>query len=178
MRARSNEFHIVTRWNVAATVREVADILADPEHFPRWWGDVYLGIRVLERGDANGEGARVAIRSKGRLPYELNWIATVIESRRPETWTVAAEGDLRGRGVWTLIQRGDDVVVDYDWRVFADRPILRALSPVLGPLFAWNHRWAMARGEDGLKAEVLRRRGGSPHQSGSGEPSSRARSIR
>jgi hypothetical protein len=29
---------------------------------------------------------------------------------------------------------------------------------LLKPVFAFNHRWAMARGEEGLKLELLRRR--------------------
>ena len=48
--------------------------------------------------------------------------------------------------------------VTYDWRIRADNPLLRALSFVLRPLFAWNHRWAMARGEESLRAELVRRR--------------------
>jgi hypothetical protein len=36
--------------------------------------------------------------------------------------------------------------------------LLRYLSFVFKPLFAANHRWAMAQGERSLRAEMARRR--------------------
>jgi hypothetical protein len=35
--------------------------------------------------------------------------------------------------------------------VFADKPVLRYLTPVLRPLFRWNHSWAVARARVGLE---------------------------
>jgi hypothetical protein len=158
MGGNANEFRIVTRWTAEATVDEVAAVLNDPLAFPRWWPDVYLGTKIVAPGDAHGVGRKVAIHSKGWLPYHLNWVATLVESRAPQSWTIAADGDLEGQGVWTLTQDGPMAEAVYDWRVKAERPILRLLSPVLAPLFAWNHRWAMAKGEAGLREEVVRRR--------------------
>jgi hypothetical protein len=51
--------------------------------------------------------------------------------------------------------------VTYDWRIRAEKPLLRAFSFVLKPIFAANHRWAMARGEESLALELRRRRGES-----------------
>ena len=39
----------------------------------------------------------------------------------------------------------------------ADKPLLRTLTPVLRPLFAANHHWAMAKGEESLRLELARR---------------------
>lgn len=58
----------------------------------------------------------------------------------------------------SLSHRGEMAQVICDWRVTADRPLFRLLSPHLWPVFTWNHRWAMARGEQGLRREVVRRR--------------------
>jgi hypothetical protein len=80
-----------------------------------------------------------------------------VEARSPEGATIEAWGDLTGRGTWTLKQRGPDVLLTYDWQVRAEKPLLRRLSSVLKPLFAWNHRWAMAKGEAGLQREIDRR---------------------
>ena len=154
----ANAFHITTRWRVEAGIGEVAAILSEPERFPDWWGDVYLDITLLDRGDAAGLGARIAVHSRGWLPYHLNWVGTLIEDERPHRWVIAASGDLTGRGEWRLRQDGPWADIDYDWRVLADRPLFRRLAPVLFPVFAWNHRWAMARGEEGLRRELLRRR--------------------
>ena len=153
-----NAFHIVTRWTVAATIEEVAAVLNNPIALPDWWGDVYLSTEIIDPGDASGIGRKVAIQSKGWLPYHLRWIATLVESRSPHGWTVDATGDLDGHGVWTLSQNGPIAEIEYDWQVRAERPLLRLLSPVLAPVFAWNHRWAMAKGEEGLRQEIARRR--------------------
>ena len=53
----------------------------------------------------------------------------------------------------------------YDWRITAEKPLLRLFSPILKPIFGANHRWAMARGEESLRIELARRHG-QPH----GEP--------
>ena len=90
-------FALLTHWRVAATIDEVAAILADPLHFPDWWPEVYLGVRELAPGAADGTGRTVAVVTRGRLPYTLRWQGRVVESRRPHGWTVEATGDLTGR---------------------------------------------------------------------------------
>ncbi len=60
-------------------------------------------------------------------------------------------GDLSGRGVWTLTPRDRGVHIRFDWRVLADRPLLRILTPVLRPLFRWNHNWSIKRAIEGLE---------------------------
>jgi hypothetical protein len=49
-----------------------------------------------------------------------------------------------------------DVVAELTLR--AEKPLIKYLSFVLKPLFAWNHYWAMNRGEASLRLEVARRR--------------------
>ena len=49
-------------------------------------------------------------------------------------------------------------MITYDWRVSASKPLLRWLTWLLRPVFAANHRWAMARGEESLRLELRRRR--------------------
>jgi hypothetical protein len=41
--------------------------------------------------------------------------------------------------------------VRFDWQVHADRRLLRALTPLLRPVFRWNHNWAIARAMEGLE---------------------------
>jgi hypothetical protein len=64
--------------------------------------------------------------------------------------------------VWTLRQDGPYAEVEYDWRVRADKPVLRYGSFIFKPIFAANHRWAMERGEQSLRLEVLRRHARTP----------------
>lgn len=154
----ANAFHIVTTWHVSGELAEVAAILTDAESLPIWWPDVYISTQIIAPGDTDNIGRQVACLSKGRLPYRMNWIATLVESQLPHSWTIAASGDLDGFGVWTLRQNGPTVEAVYDWKIQAEKPVLRLLSPLLAPVFAWNHRWAMAKGEAGLRREILRRR--------------------
>ena len=44
-------------------------------------------------------------------------------------------------------------------RVYADKPILRVLTPLLRPLFRWNHNWAIARAIEGLEPYARRSAG-------------------
>ena len=151
-------FTLLTRWQVAAAIDEVAAILAEPERFPDWWPEVYLSVTELDPGGPDGVGRTLALHTRGWLPYTLRWQARVVESRRPHGWTVEATGDLAGRGTWRLEQRGDVADVSYDWRVAVEKPLLKPLTPLLRPLYAANHRWAMARGLEGLKRELGARR--------------------
>ena len=153
-------FTLRSHWLVPATIEEVAAILSEPERLPDWWPAVYLAVEVIAPGDARGVGRSVAFHTRGFLPYTLRWRGTVVESDRPHGWTIEATGDLAGRGVWRLAQQGDLAAIDYDWRVRVEKPGLKPLTPLLRPLYAANHRWAMARGLQGLKAELARRRGG------------------
>ena len=149
-------FRIVSNWRVTGTVAEAARILSTPEDFPRWWGDVYLGVKTIAQGDANGK--TIAVHSKGWLPYRLNWQGTLVESHMPHSWSIDATGDLVGHGTWTLTQNGDHTDIVYDWRVTTDRLLFRVLAPLMKGLMISNHNWAMAKGEAGLQAELSRRR--------------------
>ncbi|HKD12039.1 MAG TPA: polyketide cyclase [Thermoanaerobaculia bacterium] len=155
----ASEYHFVTRWRVVGTVDEVSDILSRPEGLVRWWPAVYLEVETLEPGDDAGVGKSVRVLSRGFLPYTLSWTFRVVESRRPLGFTIEAAGDLVGRGVWTFEQAGAWVDITYDWRVRAEKAGVKQLSPILKPVFAANHRWAMRQGEAGLREELARRRG-------------------
>jgi hypothetical protein len=159
--SRSNEYHFLTNWRVEGTCGEVADVLGDPLSLARWWPSVYLDVHELRPADADGVGRRVRLHTRGWLPYTLKWEFEVVESRYPHGFTIVASGDFDGTGVWTFVQDGTAVDIEYDWRIRAEKPILRTLSFLLKPAFSANHRWAMARGEESLVLELARRRASS-----------------
>jgi hypothetical protein len=125
---------------------------------PRWWPSVYLDVRVLEEGDHDGVGRVADLWTKGWLPYTLRWRFTTAASRGAEGLTLHADGDFCGIGTWTFTQDGDWVDAEYDWRITAEKPLLRRLTRVLRPVFEANHLWAMRRGEESLRLELERRR--------------------
>jgi hypothetical protein len=158
IRRVSNDYHFISRWRVDGTCGEVADVLGDPIALPRWWPSAYLAVHELAPPDANGVGRRARLHTKGWLPYTLTWELEVVEMVYPHGFTIVARGDFDGRGVWTFEQDGPFVDVAYDWRLRAEKPLLRNLSFLLRPIFEANHRWAMAQGENSLRLELARRR--------------------
>jgi len=154
----SSEYQFVTRWQVVGTVDEVSEILGNPEDLPRWWPSVYLEAVTVAPPRGDGLGRVVRLHTKGWLPYTLTWQLEVVESRRPHGFTIEATGDFVGRGIWTFVQDGAWVGVTFDWRLRVEKMGVKQLSPLLKPIFAANHRWAMRRGEESLKLELARRR--------------------
>lgn len=163
----TNEYQFVTVWEVAGTPEVVFDILDDPADLVRWWPSVYLDVVVEEPGDERGIGKVVSLLTKGWLPYKLRWSFRVTEKVRPTRIILDAWGDLDGHGEWTITGHGPMTRARYDWRVRADKPLIRHLSFLFKPVFSANHRWAMARGEESMKAELVRRRVGAEMARGS-----------
>jgi hypothetical protein len=154
---RANNYHFVTHWRMLGTVDEVAEVLSDAADLPRWWPAVYRDVVETKPGDEDGIGKEVSLFTRGWLPYTLRWQFRVTESDYPHSFALESWGDFVGRGEWRLQQNGPFVDITYDWRILAKKPLLRALSFLLRPIFAANHRWAMARGEESLRLELARR---------------------
>ncbi len=152
----TNDYHFITDWRVQGALQEVADIIDDAEGLVRWWPSVYLDVKVLEKGDNVGLGKVVDLYTKGWLPYTLRWQFRVTEMR-DDGFTLVAQGDFEGRGIWTFKQDGPWVDIIYDWKISAEKPLLHYFSFLMKPIFAANHRWAMAKGEESLKLELARR---------------------
>lgn len=153
---RSNDYHFITHWRVQGTLKEVADIIGNAADLVRWWPSVYLDVQVVEPGDERSVGRVVKLYTKGWLPYTLHWDFRVTEVR-DNGFTLVAWGDFDGRGIWTFEQDGAWVNITYDWKIKAEKPLLRYFSFLMKPIFSANHRWAMAKGEESLKLELARR---------------------
>ena len=164
----SNAYHFITTWHVPATPEEISDLLADAEGLARWWPSVYLDVKVLEPGDADGVGRLVSLYTKGWLPYSLRWRFRVTASDAPRGFSLEASGDFVGRGVWTLTPvrpaeapAGPLSSVVYDWKITAEKGVLKTFSAVMKPIFSANHHWAMTQGEKSLRLELARRHAAS-----------------
>jgi uncharacterized protein YndB with AHSA1/START domain/quercetin dioxygenase-like cupin family protein len=143
----------VDQWEVAAPPEAVFDAVADARSYPEWWRPVYLDVE----SDGPPElGKQSRQHFKGRLPYHLRTRSVIVALDPPRTVTADVEGDLRGSGTWTLTPTPRGTHVRFDWQVNADRRLLRVLTPVLRPLFRWNHNWAIARAIEGLEPYARR----------------------
>jgi hypothetical protein len=152
----SNDYHFITHWRVAGTVEEVAEVIGDAPGLARWWPSVYLDVQELEPGGDSGVGKVVSLYTKGWLPYTLRWQFRVTESDPPNGFRLEAWGDFVGRGIWRFEQDGDFVDIVYDWKIRADKALLRTFSFLLKPVFSANHKWAMQKGEESLQLELAR----------------------
>jgi uncharacterized protein YndB with AHSA1/START domain len=145
----SPEYVFVDEWDVAAPREAVFDAIADARTYPEWWKPVYIEV------DADGEpalGKESRQHFKGRLPYHLHTRSRIVALEPPHVVEGEVDGDLRGHGRWTLTDApGGGTHVRFDWRVHADRALLRVLTPLLRPAFRWNHAWAIARAVEGLE---------------------------
>ena len=147
-RLADNEYLFVDEWDVAAPPQAVFDALADARTYPKWWTPVYIDV------DADGPPVLGKVSKqhfKGRLPYHLHTQSKITRLEPPHVVQGDVEGDLRGRGTWTLTPTATGTHVRFDWKVYADRKLLRALTPVLRPAFRWNHNWAIERAMEGLE---------------------------
>jgi hypothetical protein len=153
-----SDYQFFTEWRVPATIDEVKDVLGDADALPRWWPAVYLQIRELRDEGPDGTGKEVDVYTKGYMPYTLRWRMLITEPLTDAGFALAASGDLEGTGKWTFAQDGPEVVITYDWRIRATKPLLQKLTWLLRPFFSANHVWAMRRGEESLRLELRRRR--------------------
>ncbi|MAY85721.1 MAG: hypothetical protein CML02_03200 [Pseudooceanicola sp.] len=151
-------YNLHTNWKARADCEEVCDILFDDLSFPTWWKGVILDVTPLARGDDFGVGRRAAFRAKLKWPATVQWVSEVTKADLPHRWTIRARGDVAGRGEWILRQNGGVADIENRWAFEFGKPGLRRLSPLIWPIVQSNYRWAMARGLDGLGAELTERR--------------------
>lgn len=153
-----SNYHFITRWNLPTTCEEVYRTLEEAEDLARWWPSVYLDVKQVEKGQPGGVGKVIELYTKGWLPYTLRWKFRVTETDFPNGYALEAIGDFKGRGVWTFRQTdANNCEVVYDWQISAEKPLLKLLTPLLRPLFSFNHLWAMRKGEESLRLELQRR---------------------
>ena len=154
----------VDEWHVPAPVEAVYELLSCPREYPAWWGEVFLRAE----GDAGpaAPGKRARLETRGRLPYRLRWELVCVEAQAPSRLVSQIHGDVVGDGIWTLTPLDGGTLVILEWRVEVCKPLVRHLTPLLRPLFAWNHRWAMARGEERIVAALSRGGSGEARKAG------------
>lgn len=150
----TNDYQFLTIWEISAPAESVFQLIESPVEYPRWWPEVWLAVKELDPGDANKIGSRFLLHTKGRLPYTLRWESQTIEKQYPHRLVLKATGDFDGQGIWTISHSESGTRVEYDWRLRAEKPLLKKLSFLMKPLFRWNHHWAMAKGLEGLCREL------------------------
>jgi uncharacterized protein YndB with AHSA1/START domain len=147
-------YRFVDEWLVPASPEWVYGLLSCPRGYPEWWGKAFLE----GEGDAGpaAPGKRARLLTRGRLPYRLRWELTCVEATAPSRLVSRIEGDFVGEGIWTISPAERGTRAALEWNVEVRKSLVRHLTPVLRPLFAWNHRWAIARGLESITALAAR----------------------
>lgn len=152
-------YQFTTLWEVPGKPEDIYRLLEQAEELPRWWPSVYLDVEVINPGQSGGVGKIIALYTKGWLPYTLRWKFQVTQTNFPYGFSLQAFGDFVGEGIWTFSPHPPDVCqVKYVWRVRAEKPLLKLFTPLLRPLFSFNHHWAMRKGLESLILELARRK--------------------
>jgi polyketide cyclase/dehydrase/lipid transport protein len=155
-----NAYRFIEQWTIPNfPPRDVYEVISDARLLPEWWRGVYLAVEPFDGAwERPRVGGRVRAIARGFLPYRLHFVleSTVLEPGK--TVEVRIRGDLDGTWRAALSPGGRGTRVDIEEQVIAEKPLLRVLSPLLKPLFAWNHYWTSPRGEAGLRAYLADRR--------------------
>ena len=91
---------------------------------------------------------RIAWRS--RIPYDLEFEFTVLETDEPCSMFGDAAGELTGTGHWRLFECKGVTAVTYEWNVITTKGWMNALAPVAKRVFEYNHDVVMRWGGQGL----------------------------
>ncbi len=155
----ANAYRFVEHWTIPGfSPQDVYEVISDARLLPAWWKDVYQEAEPIDgQWTVPHVGARIRAKARGFLPYKLSFIleSTVLEPGR--VVEVRIQGDLEGIWRATLSLQGNGTRVDIEETVIARKPLIRFLSPLLKPVFAWNHYWTTPRGEAGLRAYLTAR---------------------
>jgi uncharacterized membrane protein len=144
-----NEYSFVTVWKIEAPLKVVWDVICNTEDLPNWWKAV-IGVKVIDRGDANGVNFLVEQTWKGILPYQLSLLSRTTAVDYLKSIEIVASGDLEGKGKWTFSENEGIVTVQYNWDVQTTQKAMSFLALIVKPLLAWNHDEIMRWGASGL----------------------------
>ena len=139
----ANAYRFIDRWRVPFPPEKVWEVLSRAEDYPRWWRGVYLSATPLDQ-----DAKRVAVVARGRLPYKLRFTIESLRTEKPGLIEFRATGDfLTDVSRWVLEAEGNGTAVTLEWNPIVEKPLVKFLSPVIKPIFHWNHAWCMRRGE-------------------------------
>ena len=146
-------FHFSTVWEIDSPLKPVWDALYHFEDWHTWWKGVEA-VQIRNPGDSNRIGFRTSQTWTGVLPYSLHFETEVKQINPMSLIKVASSGDLKGTGLLRFESRGNRTLFQVDWDVSPTKLWMRALAPLLRPVFAWNHRILMGWGAQGLAPKL------------------------
>lgn len=151
---------LISRWHLGCDVEPAWRRISQVRDWPAWWPQVAaVCVEDTDHGLAGNVGprmgSRASIRWKTPLGYGLQLRVTTTHVAAPFELEGVAEGDLEGHGLWLLEPHAADrVLITYRWDVRLNRRWMRLASPLLRPVFAYNHASVMRAGARGIAKAI------------------------
>ena len=147
------QYHLTSRWSLAAPVGAVWTELSRPEVWPQWWRGIQA-VHLLDQGDGHGMGAYRRITWRGMLASKITFNLRTVKIEPRSLIESVADGQLTGIGRWQLMRTGGGTEVQHDWIVNVKVPRIPVIRAIAGLLFKWNYRALMDAGRRGLQNRV------------------------
>jgi hypothetical protein len=144
-----NSYIFTSDWAIQAPVSRAEHAIIDIAKWHDWWLAVD-DIRVLVENDSY-VGSEFASTWRSRAGYGLRLRITITEYVPGSYIAFDSAGDLKGSGSWRFTSNSDNcTAMKIDWDVQPTKPWMRLLSPLLRPVFVYNHHLIMEDGERSL----------------------------
>src|SRR5882724_3869897 len=144
----------IDKFIVPCSVATAYDYISNIEEYPRWWGKVYKKIITLHKVIPGQPGGKYKITIGGFLPYTLTIENEVTFIDKPHLIRFDANGDLWGKGEWIFKEVAEGTEVTFDWRVAANKKLIRWFSFLLKPLFKANHAFCVRKAKEGITNDL------------------------
>ena len=135
-------------------LQTTAETIMDVATWPKWWSGLEFVQITNEKPNIIGSTAKMTW--KASLGYRIHISLTMSEYQELKHIKFSSEGDLKGFGSWDFNSEGENTTcIKMLWNVQANKPWMRALSPLLRRFFIYNHNKLMRDGEAGLNSYIL-----------------------
>jgi len=152
----TNEYIFIDKFTAPCDINTAYNYIATIEDYPSWWGNIYKRIEKLNNVPDHQPGVQYAVRVGGFLPYTLTINNEITYTDEPNVIRFKAFGDLEGKGAWYFNPVEDGTEIVFDWRVTANKKVIRWFSFLLKPLFRANHHYCVTEAAKGLRADLIR----------------------
>lgn len=158
MSTRSHSFEINSVWEFDCPKTDLKFVIDKPQEITHWWAAVFLKVELLSGNYYAPSGLVANLWTKGFLPHSFKFKANIFHNRQHQQLIIKTMGDFSGIGTITIQSLGaNKSQIHINWRTNVENHTLYLLMMLLKPIFIANHKWAMRKGFQGLKYELLRR---------------------
>ena len=147
----TNYYVFVDKFTVPCDGEVAYQYIRQIEEYPRWWGQ-------LQDAPPDAAGSKYRVTVGGFLPYSLTIENEITFVDRPNRIDFAAFGDLEGKGTWLFKPVAEGTEITFEWRVAANKVMIRALSFLLKPLFRANHVYCIKRAREGIRQDLQQKK--------------------